>query len=62
MILPKDRDPRFITIRRDGRVLTPTIGSWLSGLPRARSTFCTFFESVQPSATAGGKTDGRSTA
>ena len=41
MILPKNRDPRFITIRRGGRFRAPTIGSWLCGLQRALSTFCT---------------------
>jgi hypothetical protein len=41
MILPKERDPRFITIRRGERSQTPTISCSSCGLQRVRNMFCT---------------------
>jgi hypothetical protein len=40
VILPKDRDPRFITIRRGGRSPTPTTSCSPCGPPRVRNTSC----------------------
>jgi len=41
MILPKVRDPRFVTIRRGGSSLMRITISWLCGRRRAPSTSCT---------------------
>ena len=48
MILPKDRDPRFITVRRGGTLKTPTISCSLCGQPTCAEHVLHLFEAVQP--------------
>ncbi len=48
VILPKVRDPRFITVRRGGTLTDADQRLWPPGRPRAQSTFCTSSSRCSP--------------
>ena len=49
MILPKDRDPRFITIRRGGTLTDPIITLLALWAASCAEHVLDFFESAKPS-------------